>query len=329
MRVRSGMIFLTIAFNLVGTLSAQELTRLNYAEDPPAEESGSIAPNYSLAETAGEAQQQDDKKLLGLFRHYDRNFVHFISPMTNPVFFEDPRTLTEARVIFINHHLPSELGGKDVQVYAMQLRGAITENLSLIATKDGYLVSQSDVLEDGFADIMGGLKYNLYKNCETQTLLSAGLTYAMPFGSTQALQGRTDGEFNFFVTGGTEFMTNWHWVSATGYRLPSNVPEGNEVWYWSNHVDWRLGETGFYLFTEANWFHYLSSGDAFPVPVGGQDFFNLGSQGITGNDVVTGAFGIKYKPKDNVEIGFAYEFPYTDRRDIIGNRVTVDLIFRY
>jgi hypothetical protein len=73
----------------------------------------------------------------------------------------------------------------------------------------------------------------------------------------------------------------------------------------------------------------MSGAEAFPVPVGGQDLFNLGSTGIGGNDVVTGAFGVKYKPRTNMEIGVAYEFPYTRRKDIIQNRLTVDLIVRF
>lgn len=286
-------------------------------------------PEYFPVPPATPWPKTDNKRLLGLFAHSDPKFTEFISPMTNPVYFEDPRTLTEARVIFLNHHLPSDLGGKDVQLYATQLRAALTEDLSVIATKDGFIVSQSDVLDDGFADIAGGLKYNFYKDADSQTLLSGGATFALPFGSTQALQGRCDGEFHLFATGGMEFLLDWHWVSGSGFRLPANAQAGNQIWYWSNHLDRRIGESGFYLFTEANWFHYMSGADAFPVPVGGQDLFNLGSTGIGGNDVVTGAFGVKYKPRTNMEIGVAYEFPYTRRKDIIQNRLTVDLIVRF
>ena len=85
----------------------------------------------------------------GLIAPSDHAFDDFISPMTNPVFFEDPRTLTEARFIFINHHVPDGLGGGDVQLFALQLRAALTENLSFIATKDGYIVSDNGLINDG------------------------------------------------------------------------------------------------------------------------------------------------------------------------------------
>ena len=43
----------------------------------------------------------------------------------------------------------------------------------------------------------------------------------------------------------------------------------------------------------------------------------------------TGAFGLKCKPSDRVELGVAWENPLTDRRDVLENRLTVDVILRY
>ena len=50
---------------------------------------------------------------------------------------------------------------------------------------------------------------------------------------------------------------------------------------------------------------------------------------LDGDDIVTGGYGVKYKPNDCLEIGLAYEIPYTERRDIIQDRLTLDLIVRY
>jgi hypothetical protein len=63
--------------------------------------------------------------------------------------------------------------------------------------------------------------------------------------------------------------------------------------------------------------------------VEGLDLFNLGSSGVAGNDIVTQAAGIKFKPNRHQEIGAAYEFPLTDRRDILENRLNFNWIFRY
>jgi hypothetical protein len=264
-----------------------------------------------------------------LFRESDHQFTDFISPMTNPVYFEDPRTLTEARAIFINHQIPNSLGGGTAQVYATQLRAALTENLSIIATKDGYIVSESPILDDGFADVMAGLKLNIFKDVQSQTLLSAGTTFEIPAGSHTARQGNGNGEFHMFLTGGTEFLPSWHLVSGSGFRLPTNTSAQNQMWYWSNHVDKKLGNSGLYAFTECNWYYYMSSGNGLQAPIGGGDLFNLGSVGMAGQSAVTGAYGVKYKPNQHLELGVAYEIPYSQRRDLLQNRLTVDLILRY
>jgi hypothetical protein len=270
-----------------------------------------------------------DDKLLGIFGHSDPCFNDFISPMTNPVFFEDPRTLTEARFIFLNHHLPNSLGGDNVQVMAMQARMALTDNLSIIATKDGFITSQSALLNDGWADVAAGLKYNIFRYAESQTIASVGATFEMPVGSSQALQGNGDGEFHLFASGGTEFLEDWHFVTGSGFRLPVDRDAENQMWYWSNHLDRQLGDSGLYLFTEVNWFHYMSNGTAFPAPIGGHDLFNLGSLGMAGENLVTGAYGVKYKPSQNTELGVAYEIPYSKRKDLIQDRITVDFILRF
>lgn len=46
----------------------------------------------------------------GIIQPSDSRCDDFISPMTNPVFFEDPRSLTEVRCFFINYNLPGALG---------------------------------------------------------------------------------------------------------------------------------------------------------------------------------------------------------------------------
>ncbi|MCA9073470.1 MAG: hypothetical protein KDA93_00450 [Planctomycetaceae bacterium] len=265
----------------------------------------------------------------GLIQPTNPCFNDFISPMTNPVFFEDPRNLTEARLIFLNHSVPNSLGGGDVQLYALQLRASLTENLSFIATKDGFAVSDNPLVDDGWADVAAGLKYNLIQDPYSQMLLSAGAVYEMPIGATRTRQGNGDGEFNIFATGGVEVIDNVHYVTASGFRLPVDTNAESQVWYWSNHLDYQIGGTGLYLLGETNWYHWMKSGSAFPAPVEGGDLFNLGSAGVAGNDIVTGALGVKYKPADNMEIGFAWEIPLTDRKDILQDRLTVDWIIRY
>lgn len=264
----------------------------------------------------------------GLIKPSDHCYDDFISPMTNPVYFEDPRNLTELRPIFLQHKVPLAAGGGDIQLYALQFRAALTDRLSLIAPKDGYAVSTNPLIADGWADVAAGLKYLIYSDPAAQRLLSGGLTYTMPVGSPRTLQARGDGDFHMFLTGGAEFLEHAHVISASGFRLPANDNEGSQLWYWSNHFDYQVLQK-WYLFNEYNWYHWMKSGNIGLAGVEGGDLFNLGSTGVAGNDIVTGAFGVKMKPSSNTELGVAWELPLTDRRDVLENRITVDAIFRY
>ncbi|MGI9516008.1 MAG: hypothetical protein ACR2NP_03090 [Pirellulaceae bacterium] len=263
-----------------------------------------------------------------LLKRSDHCFGDFISPMTNPVFFEDPRNLTEVRFIFLNHEVPSDAGGGHVRLYALQLRAKLAENLSLIATKDGYINSTNPLIGDGWADISLGLKFNLWKDACCGRMLSTGITYIAPWGSTNSLQGNGDGEFNLFASGGSRLGSRSHWLSAAGWRLPVDTQAASTSLYWSNHFDVQVSQRA-YLLTEVNWYHWSNSGTGGIAGVEGLDLFNLGSEGVTGNDIITGAVGGKFKPSQHTEIGLAYEVPITDRRDIIQNRLTFDLILRY
>jgi hypothetical protein len=268
--------------------------------------------------------------LTGLFTKRDTCFDDFISPMTNPLFFEDPRTLTEARLIFANHRTPSSLaGGGSVQLYAMQLRAAINEDVSISATKDGFIVSDNPIIQDGWADIAAGLKFNVYKDTLNGSLISVGTTFEAPFGSTKTLQGNGDGEFHMFTSAATRFLDDYHLMSGLGWRLPVNHAAESSSIYWSNHVDRRIGNSRFYLLSECNWYHWSANGAATAANFEGIDLINLGSTSVAGNDLVTGAVGMKFKPGGNTEIGVAWEAPMSNRQDIMNDRLTVDWIIRY
>lgn len=271
-----------------------------------------------------------DCKLLGFIAPSAGCFEDFISPMTNPLFFEDPRNLTEIRVIFAQHDVPENvLNGGEVQYLAAQIRVALTERLSIIAVKDGFMWGQPDVAPDGWADVTAGLKYTLISNPCEQFILSGGLTYEMPVGSTRALQGNGDGDLHAFLSMGKQLGCNFHWLSGLGYRAALDQNEGSDMMYWSNHIDYQLTDC-WYPFIEANWFNWTRSGDvAATAGLEGGDLYNLGSQNVAGNNIVTVAAGLKYKPSDCVEVGVAYELPATDRRDLMESRLTADFIYRY
>ena len=278
--------------------------------------------------------------LFGIVQPSDHCFDDFISPMINFVFFEDPRTVTELRPIFVNHWVPDVIGsgipaGGDIQLYALQFRLALSERLSLIAVKDGYIVDGTEgaldgLLSDGWAAVTAGLKYNLVRDPCSGTIGSVGLTYEVPIGSQRALQDIGDGEFHLFFTGGQRYLQgNAHWLTSIGYRQAVDDEVQNSAIHWSNHLDLHLGN-GFYLFTEATWWHWTDDADTgLPLGVAGQDLFNLSSTNVVGNDLLTQSLGVKLKTQPNQEIGIAYEFPLTDFKDVIDSRLMVDLILRF
>lgn len=278
--------------------------------------------------------------LTGLVKRSDHCFDDFISPMINFVFFEDPRTVSELRPIYVNHSIPELIGngipaGGDVQLYALQFRVALTERLSLIAVKDGFIIDNTGgaldtLVADGWADVTAGLKYNLFRNVETGTLGSVGFTYELPVGSTRALQAIGDGEFHFFATGGQRLLDgNAHLLSSVGYRLPVDGAVQSSAIHWSNHLDARLTDRA-YIFTEVAWWHWTDDAAAgASLGVAGQDLFNLSANDVVGNDLVTQNVGFKFKPNGHIESGIAYEFPLTDFQDLIEGRVQAELILRY
>ena len=276
-----------------------------------------------------------------LIKPSDHCFDDFISPMSNPVFFEDPRTLTEARAIFFHHQLPDSIGtlglpGGDVQLYAVQLRFALSQRLSVIAVKDGFITTDIDggaldsLLDDGWAAVSAGLKYNLIRDTRCGHILSAGFTYEIPIGSQRTLQDIGDGEFHFFLSGGRRFWDGLgHYLGAFGYRVPVDTDVQTTSLHWSNHLDVKLTDK-LYVFTENVWWHWTESADTgLPLGVAGQDAFNLSSTNVAGNDLVTQSVGIKLKPNRHAELGVNYEFPLTDFEDIIDNRFQAELILRF
>ncbi len=272
----------------------------------------------------------------GFIAHSDPCFTNFISPQTNPLFFEDPRTLTEIRFHFVNHWIPDSqplFQGGQAQFLAAQIRVALTERLSIIATKDGYIWLDPDnaalPAENGWADVAAGLKYNVIRDPEAQRILSVGTTFELDTGTKRVFQGSGDGEFHVFASAGAEVVPRIHWLSGTGFRLPTNTQQRSQMWYWSNHVDYQLMEKLFAV-VEVNWFHWLKSGNQLPgVNFEGGDLFNLGSGDVAGNDIVTLGLGGRLKPTQNTEMGVAYEIPLTERKDLLESRIYADLILRY
>lgn len=266
----------------------------------------------------------------GLFQS-DWAFADFIEPVSNPILFEDPRSMTRLRFDFINQTIPEDsiLGGGDLQVYAMQATVALTERLTFIANRDGYIELQADALPntEGWGDLGTGFKYSLIRDPESQFLLTAGFLYEWTQGSEDVFQGNGDGVWNFFLTTGKEFGRN-HFIGTIGWELPNSRLESESLFY-SLHLDHQLTDE-LYLLAEFTGIQYLRSGNALPgVNVEGGDLINLGAGNVAGNHFASAAVGAVYKFSQNVSIGATYEVPVTGREDLMDDRVTANLSLFY
>ena len=161
--------------------------------------------------------------------------------------------------MFIENGLPNFLGGGDAQVWGGQLRGRVTERVSIIAPRLANLqVNQSGGGgPEGFMSAPIGFKYNLIRNIESQFLVSTGLTYFIN-GSQGAFSNFGNGDYHFYLTGGKQIFDRGHWLSGTGFRIPGNSNWGTQLWYWSNQWDYQLFNH-IYPLVGVNWFHWMRS----------------------------------------------------------------------
>ncbi len=72
-----------------------------------------------------------------------------------------------------------------------------------------------------------------------------------------------------------------------------------------------------------------SAGAVTGIEETGLDLLDLPANGVAGTNVVTGVIGVKYKPNPHLELGTGFEYPLTQRTDLLLNRVYADLILRY
>jgi hypothetical protein len=253
-----------------------------------------------------------------------------ISPVTHPTTFEDPRHSTELRPLFIYHELDDKFasGGGDIQIYALQARFKISEDLSIIATKDGIVDANPDSNidgETGIANLAVGAKYSFFR--EENAILTGGLRYEIPLGDEDVFQGQGNGAINPFFSYGIS-CGDVNLMAGTGLRVRTG---GNDSSFWDTdlHADYKIGN--FYPLLEANLVHVFNDGNRIKMADEGEDFFNFGADGAAGENILTMAAGARYRVTDDIDIGAAYQFPL-DRSTgsrIIDWRLTVDAIFRF
>lgn len=254
-----------------------------------------------------------------------------VSPVTNPIFFEDPHVNSEIRPIFAWHDtLGDDLGtGGAAQLYAIQARWAVTDRLAIIATKDGYINLDPDVgIADtgGWADLAAGVKYAVIDDREAQFILTPGLTIELPTGNSRVFQGNGDGAWNPFISAGKGFG-NLRILANIGGIIPNNGDRGTPAALLGSD---RLHDLPLLIpFVAWNAFTVLSEGEGLGVNFEGFDLFNFGSTKASGYTQSVLGVGFRSRIIDHLDFGFAYEFPISQPEGIFGDRFTVDFIWRF
>ncbi len=281
---------------------------------------------------------QTQHSLFGLAKGHDKplfysdhEFDGFVGPLSNPVQFKDPRSLTEARFFFLNNWgTPNTpvLGSGSIQVYALQLRLAVNERLQLFADKDGIVRLSPNPGDSvtGLANINAGLKYVLIRDVERQFLFSGVLQYEAPTGAASVFQNQGSGNLAIYGVLGKEFADNWHVLLQVGQNFRMKTTNSG-YFLTSAHIDRRFGP--FVPFFEANWFYFNQNGTFLPLPFEGGGLLNIGAEGVSGLNWVTNAIGFKYDLNKHLELGFTYEFQVSDKVQLLNNMVLAEVILRY
>lgn len=255
---------------------------------------------------------------------------HTISPVANPFFHEDAVIRSEIRPVFVYHNIDDRfLGGGDAQLYALQLRYALTDRLAIIATQDGYFDINNDAIGDpeGWMDLALGVKYALIDNEASQFILTPGVTFKVPTGDREVFQGRGGGEWDLFVAAQKGFG-DFHLSSNVGLRLPNNTQENSTLLHYSLMADYYTCRW-FIPFVAFNAYTVLSEGSNIGLTSEGYDVINFGSSGADGVTQGTLAVGFRSRILKNVDLGFAYEKAVIEPNGLTDDRLTFDLSIRF
>lgn len=253
-----------------------------------------------------------------------------ISPVANPIYFEDPVIRTEIRPIFAYHRTDSGFvtGDGDAQVYALQLRLKLTDRLAFIATKDGYMDLNTDNIDaDGWNDISAGFKYAVIDDEANQFILTPGFTFSIPLGDEEVFQGRGDGEWDLFVSAAKGF-DNAHITSNIGVRVPNDTDAQSTILHYSLQFDYYVHQY-FIPFVVANGYTVLDGGNNLPLDSEGYDVINFGSSLADDVTQLTVGAGFRSRLTKNVDLGFAYEKAVVAPEGLFDDRFTFDLSIHF
>lgn len=265
----------------------------------------------------------------------DGKHTRYIPPISNPLFNETPFITTELRPIVLVNEIPSDFvtTGGTIKIVAAEIRVALSDRLGIIATKDGYADIDFDAVlpdETGAVNISLGLKYAIFDNPSTGSIVTIGLEYEPPIGTLETagidLQGQGDGFIDTFVTAATT-KGRWGLQGNAGYNKALNANHDSSLLHLSGHVDYMVNDW-FFPTLELNVFSTRQEGDRLPFDFEGLDLVNFGSRNGKGT-VTTMAIGARFVLSNNMMLGVAYEAPISSREDIMDHRFYLDMVLHF
>lgn len=254
-----------------------------------------------------------------------------ISPVTNPIYFEDPVIRSEIRPIFIYNNFDNQFvtGRGSARVGAVQFRYALTDRLAFIATEDGYMnINGTGVKGNGWLDLAAGFKYALINDVQRQFILTPGFTFQLPTGDNKVFNGRGSGQLNAFVSFAKGFG-NLHFTGNLGVLVPMLRQEQNTMLHYSAMVDYRVSNW-FVPFVSANFWSTLNNASNIGgLRSNGYDVINFGSNSASG--VTQGMLGLGFRSniQKNLSLGFAYEMAVVKPYGLANTRFTMDMCIRF
>ena len=262
-------------------------------------------------------------------------FKRYVPPLAQPYFNETPYITTEARLVYLYNEIPKGFvtGGGSINIFAAQIRLALTERLGLIATKDGYTILKFDSVlpdSDGFENISFGLKYALFQRPESEEIISFGIRYEPPTGSLSSgginLQGKGDGFIDYFLTG-AKAVNKWGLQGSLGIQQALDTDYNSSFFHWHGHIDYELFNNLFPLI-EVNGLKAYDPGNRTGISnFEGNDAANFGSTSST--HVVSGTAGFRYRFNNHVILGVGYETALTEQKDLLEYRTNLDLTIHF
>lgn len=252
-----------------------------------------------------------------------------VAPITDPYYHEDSFVTSDVRAWFVYHSFADSiaLDGGDAEVYAAQIRVAITDRLQFVAYKDGYTNLNSGLMrESGWNDLAAGLKYAVIQDWKDDFHVAVGVGYQFAVGDASVLQNDQEVRAWASVNKG---IGKLHLGFTANYFCPTGGEDalGNSQRVSLHaHADYYLCE---YVspVVELNFYKSIDDGDNAPLTFSGADVADLGG----GGDLLTLGAGVEIRPFGTADLGLrgAYETDVGTSDSLYGFRWTFSAIYRF